>query len=92
MGFRTIDNNVCSLIVRFDLIDLRTLIPLDKDLVFQSVNREHELIILHEDTMIGGFGLVHHFLIAEKYFEFLQASAIKRSASIDKPVPFANLE
>ncbi len=85
-ALEVLENNVdiCA-----DLIDLRTLIPLDKDLVFHSVKKTGKVIILHEDTMIGGFGADISSLIAEECFEFLDAP-VKRSASLDTPVPFAN--
>ena len=75
-----------------DLIDLRTLVPLDRDLIIDSVMKTGKVIILQEDTLIGGFGSDISALISEKCFEFLDAP-IKRVASLDTPVPFAhNLE
>ena len=75
-----------------DLIDLRTLIPLDKDTIVNSVKKTGKAIILHEDCMIGGFGADISSMISEECFEYLDAP-VKRSASIDTPVPFAsNLE
>ena len=71
-----------------DLIDLRTLIPLDKECVLKSVKKTGKVIVLHEDCMIGGFGADLAAMIADECFEFLDAP-VKRSASIDTPVPFA---
>ncbi len=71
-----------------DLLDLRTLIPLDKSMVLDSVKKTGRVIILHEDSMIGGFGADIASVIADECFEFLDAP-VKRSASIDTPVPFA---
>ena len=84
-----LDNNEY---ISADLIDLRTLVPLDQDLIFDSVMKTGKVIILQEDTLIGGFGSDISSLISEKCFEFLDAP-IKRVASLDTPVPFAhNLE
>jgi len=72
-----------------DLIDLRTLVPLDKDVIIDSVKKTGKVIVLHEDCMIGGFGADIASLISDECFEYLDAP-IKRSASIDTPVPFAS--
>tara|TARA_B110000967_G_scaffold185095_1_gene205078 strand:+ start:64 stop:2040 length:1977 start_codon:yes stop_codon:yes gene_type:complete len=72
-----------------DLIDLRTLVPLDKLLVLDSVKKTGRAIVLHEDCMIGGFGADLSSIIADECFEYLDAP-VRRSASIDTPVPFAN--
>jgi 2-oxoisovalerate dehydrogenase E1 component len=71
-----------------DLVDLRTLVPLDKGIVLNSVKKTGKAIILHEDCMIGGFGADLASIISDECFEFLDAP-VKRSASIDTPVPFA---
>ncbi|HRH66900.1 MAG TPA: dehydrogenase E1 component subunit alpha/beta, partial [Bacteroidia bacterium] len=73
-----------------DLIDLRTLLPWDKETVLASVKKTGRAIILHEDTMTGGIGGEISAEIAEHAFEFLDAPLI-RSASLDTPVPM-NLE
>ena len=72
-----------------DLIDLRTLVPLDKLAVLDSVKKTGRAIVLHEDCMIGGFGADLSAMIADECFEYLDAP-VKRSASIDTPVPFAH--
>ena len=72
-----------------DLIDLRTLVPLDKDAILDSVKKTGKAIVLHEDCMIGGFGADVASLISDECFEYLDAP-VKRSASIDTPVPFAS--
>ncbi len=75
-----------------DLIDLRTLVPLDKNMIFESVKKTNKVIILHEDTLTGGFGAEVSSLISEFCFEYLDAPIV-RAASMDTPVPFAvNLE
>ena len=71
-----------------DLIDLRTLAPLDKAAILESVKKTGRAIVLHEDCMIGGFGADLSAMIADECFEYLDAP-VKRSASIDTPVPFA---
>ena len=72
-----------------DLIDLRTLIPLDKDEILNSVKKTGKAIVLHEDCMIGGFGADISAMISDECFECLDAP-VKRSASMDTPVPFAD--
>ena len=75
-----------------DLIDLRTLVPLDRDTIFSSVKKTGKAIILHEDSMIGGFGADIASIISDECFEYLDAP-VRRSASIDTPIPFSsNLE
>ena len=71
-----------------DLIDLRTLVPLDKEMIFESVKKTGKVIILHEDCMIGGYGADIASMISEECFEYLDAPVI-RSASLDTPVPFS---
>ena len=75
----------CSL----EIIDLRTLIPLDKDMIFASVKKTGKVLVLHEDCMTGGFGADISSLISENCFEFLDAP-IFRCSSLDTPVPFSN--
>jgi len=77
-----------NLEISADLIDLRTLAPLDKVAILESVKKTGRAIVLHEDCMIGGFGADLSAMIADECFEYLDAP-VKRSASIDTPVPFA---
>ncbi|MCB0380646.1 MAG: dehydrogenase [Flavobacteriales bacterium] len=70
-----------------DLIDLRTLVPLDTDTIYNSVKKTGRVIILHEATMFNGIGGEISALITENCFEFLDAP-VKRVASIETPVPF----
>jgi 2-oxoisovalerate dehydrogenase E1 component len=72
-----------------DLIDLRTLVPLDTATIFESVKKTNRVIILHEATMFNGYGGELSALITENCFEDLDAP-VKRVASIDTPVPFIN--
>ncbi len=74
--------------IKADLIDLRTLLPLDTDTIFASIKKTGKAIILHEDCLTGGIGGEILALINENCFEYLDAP-IFRSASLDTPVPFA---
>ena len=71
-----------------DLIDLRTLLPWDKDAVIQSVKKTGKALILHEDTLTGGIGGEISAYLSEYAFEYLDAPIV-RVASLDTPVPFA---
>lgn len=71
-----------------DLIDLRTLVPLDKAAILHSVRKTGKVIILHEDTVYGGLGGELSAIISEECFEALDAP-IMRCGSLDTPVPFA---
>ncbi|MBA4743950.1 MAG: dehydrogenase [Muricauda sp.] len=71
-----------------DLIDLRTLQPLDTETIFNSVKKTGKLIVLHEDTLFGGIASDISALVMENCFEFLDAP-IKRVGSLETPVPFA---
>jgi 2-oxoisovalerate dehydrogenase E1 component beta subunit len=70
------------------VVDLRTLLPLDKELIINSVKSTGKVLIVHEDTLTGGIGAEVAALISEYAFQFLDAP-IKRVASLDAPVPFA---
>jgi 2-oxoisovalerate dehydrogenase E1 component len=72
-----------------DLIDLRTLLPFDRQAIIDSVKKTGKAIILHEDTLIGGIGGDLSAFITENCFEYLDAP-VMRSASLDTPVPFAS--
>lgn len=71
----------------FDVIDLRTLLPLDYEAIRSSVKRTGRVLILHEDTLIGGIGGEIAAWISEHCFEFLDAP-VMRCASLDTPIPF----
>lgn len=78
--------------INTDLIDLRTLLPWDKETIFESVKKTGRVIILHEDTLVGGIGGEISASITQHCFEYLDAP-VMRCASLDSPVPFAsNLE
>lgn len=71
-----------------DLIDLRTLQPLDTELIFSSVTKTGKAIILQEDTLFGGIASDISALIVENCFKYLDAPVI-RVGSLETPVPFA---
>jgi 2-oxoisovalerate dehydrogenase E1 component len=74
--------------ISFDVVDLRTLAPLDFDSIAQSVKRSGRVLIMHEDTLTGGIGAEIAARISSELFEFLDAP-VERCASLDTPVPFA---
>ena len=71
-----------------EIIDLRTLLPLDTESIYTAVKKTGKVIVLHEDCMMGGIGGELAALISENCFEYLDAPVI-RVASLDTPVPFA---
>ncbi|WP_299049157.1 dehydrogenase E1 component subunit alpha/beta [uncultured Polaribacter sp.] len=77
---------------KVDVIDLRTLQPLDTETVYASVQKTGKVLIVHEDSMFGGISSDISALITENCFEYLDAP-IKRVASLETPIPFdKNLE
>ena len=72
--------------IQADLIDLRTLVPLDTQAIIQSVNKTGKAIILHEDTLTGAIGAELSAIIHENCFQHLDAPVI-RAASLDTPIP-----
>ena len=71
-----------------DLLDLRTLQPLDVDAIYASVKKTGKLIVLQEDTLFGGIASDISAMVTENCFEYLDAP-IKRVGSLETPVPFA---
>ena len=71
-----------------EIIDLRTLQPIDYQTITDSIKKTNKAIILHEDTLFGGLGGEISAWISEHLFEYLDAP-ILRVASLDTPVPFA---
>ena len=70
------------------VVDLRTLLPLDRDLIIGSVRATGKALVVHEDTLTGGVGGEVAALIAEHAFQDLDAP-VKRIGALDAPVPFA---
>lgn len=71
-----------------EIVDLKTLLPWDKDTVKAAVEKTGKVLVLHEDTMIGGIGAEIAAWISEHCFTSLDAP-VKRVASLDTPVPLA---
>ena len=76
--------------ISMDILDLRTLLPLDYKAIRTSVSNSGKVLILHEDTMTGGIGGELAGWIAQHCFEYLDAP-VMRCASLDTPIPF-NME
>ena len=76
--------------ISIDILDLRTLLPLDYDAIKSSVSRSGKVLLLHEDTLTGGIGGEISAWITEHCFQMLDAP-VMRGGSLDTPVPF-NLE
>ena len=82
-AIKVVDKNSISC----DLIDLRTLSPLDDESIINSVNKTGKAIILHEDSLFGGLGSEISSIIMENCFENLDAPVI-RVGSLNTPIPF----
>ena len=74
--------------VELEIIDLRSIMPFDMEMVMDSVKKTSRCIVLHEDTLTGGIGGEIAARLADEAFTYLEAP-IKRIASPDAPVPFA---
>lgn len=74
--------------ISVEVIDVRTLVPLDEETIFRSVEKTGRLVIAHEDNLTGGWGAEIAALAAEKAFDYLDAP-ITRICAPDTPVPFA---
>lgn len=74
--------------IRIEVLDLRTLLPLDREGIFESVKKTNKVIILYEAPMTGGVGAEVAALISENMFEYLDGPIIRISAP-DTPVPYS---
>ena len=74
--------------VEAEVLDLRTLVPLDEEAVLASVGRTSRCLVLHEDTRTGGIGAEVAALLAEKAFARLDAPVVRVTAP-DTPIPFS---
>lgn len=83
-ALKTLENNPE---INADLIDLRSLQPLDTETIYTSVRKTSKVIILQEDSMFGGIASDLSAMIMENCFEDLDAP-VKRVASIETPIPF----
>ena len=88
MGVHWAKQVIEELVIDAEIIDLRTLLPIDYATIEQSVKKTNKVIILHEDTLIGGLGGEISAYISEHLFEHLDGP-VMRCASLDTPVPFA---
>ena len=70
-----------------DVLDLRTLQPLDTEAIFKSVKKTNKCIILHEDTLFGGIASDISAMIMENCFEHLDGP-VRRVGSLESPIPF----
>jgi len=84
-ALETLENNSD---ISADLLDLRTLQPLDKEAILNSVKKTGKAIILQEDSMFGGIASDISAMLMEECFEYLDAP-VKRVASMETPIPFA---
>jgi len=88
-ALEVLDNNEA---LKVDLIDLRTLQPLDTACIFTSVRKTGRLLILQEDSLFGGIASDISAMVTEQCFKYLDAP-VKRVGSLDTPIPFnATLE
>jgi len=71
-----------------EILDLRTLLPLDEDAIIESVKKTNRVLIVHEDTRTGGIAGEIGMRISEKAFEWLDAPVLRVTA-IDTPVPYS---
>lgn len=85
-AIETLDNNPN---ISADLIDLRSLQPLDMDCIINSVKKTNRVIILQEDSIFGGIASDISAQIMEQAFEYLDAP-VQRVGSLNTPIPFAN--
>ena len=83
-ALETLDNNAN---ISADLLDLRTLQPLDKEAIYNSVKKTSKVIILQEDSLFGGIASDISAMLMEDCFEYLDAP-VKRVASLETPIPF----
>lgn len=75
-----------------EVIDIRTIIPLDKQTILSSVKKTGKVLIVHEDTLTGGFGAEIAAIISDDAFEYLDGP-VKRVAAQDSHIPYhPNLE
>jgi len=74
--------------ISIEVIDPRTLVPLDKEAILKSVQKTGKLVIAHEDNLTGGWGGEIAAIVADEGFNYLDAP-IKRVCAPDTPVPFA---
>lgn len=75
--------------ISLEVIDLRTILPLDKETIASSVEKTSKVMVLHEDTRTGGVGAEIAAILAEDMFDYLDGPIVRVTAP-DTPVPFAS--
>ncbi len=90
MVFHSLDaaDNLAKDGIKVEVLDLRSLLPYDKQAILESVRKTNRVMVVHEDTLTGGYGGEIAAMIADEAFEYLDAP-IRRLAAIDTPVPFS---
>ncbi|HEY4490385.1 MAG TPA: transketolase C-terminal domain-containing protein, partial [Acidobacteriota bacterium] len=76
--------------IEADVLDLRTLVPLDEEAVLETVKKTNKVLLLHEASRFGGFGGELAAIISEKAFEHLDGPIV-RVTGLDTPIPFSPL-
>ena len=88
---RNLDYEICKKLedegYSVELIDIRTIAPLDVETIYKSVKKTGKAIVVHEDTLTGGFGAEIAALITENCFESLDGP-VRRIGALDTPIPF----
>jgi 2-oxoisovalerate dehydrogenase E1 component beta subunit len=74
--------------IEAEVVDLRSLTPLDREVILESVKHTNKVLIVHEDTLTGGIGAELAAILAEDLFEYLDGP-ITRVAAPDVPFPYA---
>jgi len=74
--------------IEAEVVDLRTLLPLDRETIIESVRRTNKLLVVHEDTRTGGIAGEIAAVVTDSAFEDLDGP-VRRVTSLDTPVPFS---
>ncbi len=90
MGVHWAKQVIAEMDLDIEILDLRTLLPLDYDAIQTTVQKTGRVLVLHEDSLTGGPGAEIAAYISEHLFEFLDAPVI-RIASLDTPIPFTTV-
>ena len=88
MGVHWATEATSNLEIDAEIIDLRSLVPLDYDAINETVKKTNRVLVLHEDSLYGGLGGEVSAYISEHLFEHLDAPVL-RVGSLDTPIPFA---
>lgn len=74
--------------IEVEVIDLRSLYPVDKEAIFNSIQKTNKVVIITEENKRGGYGGEISAMISEEYFDYLDAPVI-RVGALDTPIPFS---